>query len=289
MKLKKVQKGFTLVEILVAIALFSATCAVLFGAIVFAINNNKENHYAGEEIQMQMNSAENYNNKQTLFDNKVAAHRFSGSNKVQLKVDFSKTTDGTSTGNTFSFSNDNVYAYQANAGYEDRYATYHMRFFDPEKADLYDPASKKWWVRFHNYSTVNVGREVYINPSNGVRIYGSDGKSHGTHFSNLDLFDSTGAVSYQFGLDLSSALLSPGDSIMFVGDWYNDFYNDPTYKSTMDSTREYEFTVDNIDKFKEIVEDDETGVEEPSGYIDVYYDGTGIYSKSEFDAIHVAS
>lgn len=287
MKIKKIEKGFTLVEILVAICLFGITCACLFTAILFALKANKENHYAGEEIQMQMNSAENYNNKQSLFDNKVAPYRFSnGKHKVLLKVNFARTSDGTLTGHGFSFTNKDVYAYQANAGVEDHTATYNMRFFDPENPNLFDPSSMKWWVRFHNYSSVDIGREIYINDSLGVAIYGKDGKSLGTHYSKMDLSDSTGAVTFQYGLDLSNYTGDDSGSIFFVGDWNNNFYTDPTYKNNI-KAYEIEVKYAQLDQYKESMEsEDHPGVYELTGYIDFYYDGTGIYNKETFKALH---
>ena len=285
MKMKKVEKGFTLVEILVAICLFGITCAVLFSAILFALKYNKENHYAGEEIQMQMNSAENYNNKQSLFDNKVAPYRFSnGKHKVLLKVNFGSTSDGTGTGHDFSFTNSDVYAYQANAGFEDRTAAYNMRFFDPENANLFDPSAGKWWVRFHNYSSVDLGREVYINNSLGIGMFGKDGNSLGSRYSKLDLSDSTGAVSFQFGLDLSHYTGTDADSIFFVGNWNSDFYNDPTY---IPSSSEIEVIASALDSYKESIESEEhPGTYELTGYIDFYYDGEGIYNKTAFKTKH---
>lgn len=282
MKIKKLEKGFTLVEILVAVALFGMTCAVLFTATLYAVRSNKENHYAGEEIQMQMNTAENYDNKQTLFDNKVSAHRFGGSNKVQLKVDYNKTSSGQTVNHGFSFSNKDVYAYQANAGYKERGAAYNMRFFDPEDATLVNPPDY-WFIRFHNYSNGTIDRHVYINPSVGISIYGKDGVDFGTDYSGLDLADDTGAVSYQFGLDMSRYNGS-SDSLLFVGYWYNDFYKDPTY--SVDPSVEIELKVSNIDEYKEFTLNSETGLSEPTGYIDIYYDGFGIYNKADFEAAH---
>lgn len=299
MKIKKSEKGFTLIEILVSIALFGMTCAILFTSILFALKNNKENHYAGEEIQMQMNSAENYSNKKTLFDNKVAAYRIDGSNQVEIKVKYNKTSDGKDMNRGAvipTIKNDNVFAYQANAGYMDRSAAYNMRFFEPEEGNLYDPDSNRWWIRFHNISSVNVSREVYINPGNSIVIYGMDGESVGTHYSKMDLADSTGAVSFQFGLDLSNTPESdPALSLFFVGDWNNDFYN-PESEYVKNNEEDIEITLTNIDKYKEYVknvlngdDDDPTNdvvTEELTGYIDFYYDGSssGIMSKDEYQA-----
>ena len=99
-------------------------------------DQNKENHYAGEEIQLQMNSAEKYNSKKSTMDNKVVKYRFSStrSNKVNYLINFKKTSDGTVTSHDFYLLNTDVYAYMAIKSTIDRAATYQMRFFEPQNS-----------------------------------------------------------------------------------------------------------------------------------------------------------
>lgn len=274
MKLKKVEKGMTLVEIIVATALFAITCAVLFTSILFALKSNKESYYAGEEIQMQMNSAENYDDKKTLFDNKVAKYRLNGSNNVVLKVDFARDTDGNSRGNSFYFSNDSVYAYQANAGYKDNTAKYNMRFFKPDSNTAFDPSSGKYWVRFHNYSGVDQDLEVYFNEAEGVTCYGSDGNYSGYHYCHKNMADNTGKVSLQFGIDIKAFT---GTSIFMYGEYNNDYYHSTTY--TPMPGRDLELDTGNFDYF---CEKDESG--NLTGYLEIYYDGTDYYNKADMAA-----
>ncbi|MBR1749483.1 MAG: type II secretion system protein [Ruminococcus sp.] len=277
MKFKKLEKGMTLVEIIVATALFAITCATLFTAILFALKNNKQNYYAGEEIQMQMNSAENYDENKTLFDNKVAKYRINGSNNVELKVDFATDTNGYARSNPFYFSNDEVYAYQANARYKDSTANYNMRFFQAKSNVAYDPSSKKFWVRFHNYSSTDLSMDVYSNEADGVSLIDDQGNYAGKHFVHKNIADDTGKVSLQFGLSLASFTGTGG--IFFYGDWLNDYYNNPSY--TMVPGKDFELTASNLDYY---CIKDENG--DLTGEIEIYYDGNDYYNKADMAAMY---
>ena len=282
MKLRKVEKGMTLVEIIVATAVFSIACSVLFTSILFAIRTNKESYFAGEEIQMQMNTAENYDDKKTMFDNKVTEHRIDGSNEVSLWFDWTTDANGNTTGNASlgeyaQYDCGTVYAYNAIAGYEDRNAFYNMKFFEPEDAKAYDPDSGKFWVIFRNYGSFQLESEVYVNESIGVNLYDEKGKYIGSHYPHVCLNDTSGAVSYQFGLSLENY---PGSGSIFVyGDWNHDYYNNPSY--IFREGLDLELDESNLDYFCQYNDDGEL-----TGYMEIYFDGEEYLNKADMKSKH---
>lgn len=277
MKFSKNEKGMTLIEIIVATAVFGIACATLFTAILFAIKQNKENYYAGNEIQMQMNSAERFNSKKTLIDNKVLKYRFSDthSNKVSYTVSFSKTHDGTVTGHNFELEDNKVYAYMAIKGTNDRAATYQMRFFESEDAKLVDPDNGKFWIRFYNYSSTDLPRTITVNEAKGLTLYGVDGESIAQEVNQDALSSTVGTASLQVGFD-KSKMASDADEYVVIGGHANEYFKNPDY--TLVSGDDFMLNESNFDKYCEMQEGKYTG------YIDIYYDGTGYYSAEEMEA-----
>ncbi len=277
MKFSKNEKGMTLIEIIVATAVFGVACATLFTAILFAIQENKENYYAGNEIQMQMNSAERYNSKKTLLDNKVVKYRFSDthSNKVSYIVDFNQTHDGTDTDHDFELSDDKVYAYMAIKGTNDRAATYQMRFFEAENALAVNPDDGKFWVNFYNYSGAQLDRAITINEPDGATLYSATGEPIAHEFEGLALPDRNGAVSLQVGVDISN-LSATEDEILVIGEWNNEYFSESGY--TLLPGDDFLLTRSNLDTFCEKDGGNYTG------YINIYYDGEGFYSREQMEA-----
>ena len=206
MKLPKNEKGMTLVEIIVATAIFGMTCATLFTSILYAVEQNKNSYYAGKEIQLQMNSAEKYNSKKSIFDNKVLKYKFSStrSNKVTYAIDFSTTTDGIDSGHSFDMTNDDVYAYMAIKGVEDRAAEYQMRFFEAENKNAVDPDAKKYWINLYNYSSSDRQIAITINESAGVGLYEFNGDPIAHEKEGIVLADDNGTGRMMTGLNLKN-------------------------------------------------------------------------------------
>ena len=143
-KFKKNEKGMTLVEMIVAIALFGMTCATLFTAILFAINSNKLSLYTGREMQQQTNVSEQYNNLDSLGANGVIKNNMGGlaGNKIQLDAKFD---------NGDVVSNKEVYAFQAKLNNMDVDAGYSLRFFEPESNEVKpQPEDGFYWIKLWN-------------------------------------------------------------------------------------------------------------------------------------------
>ena len=282
MRFSKNEKGMTLIEIIVATAVFGVACATLFTAILFAIKENKENYFAGNEIQMQMNSAERYNSKKSLLDNKVVKYRFSSnhSNKVEYYVDFSTTHDGVNTGHTFDMSDNKVYAYMAIKGTNDRAATYQMRFFEPENTNVVDVSEGKYWVNFYNFSSTDLDRAITVNEPAGATLYSATGEPVAHEWEGIALADSNGAVSLQIGLNIKN--MDPAKKeIIVIGEWNNEYFNDPSY--TLLPSDDFLLTRDNIDHFCEMEDGKYTG------YINIYFDGTNFYNAEQMEAKYPGS
>ena len=282
MRFSKNEKGMTLIEIIVATAVFSVACATLFTAILFALKQNKENYFAGNEIQMQMNSAERYDSKKSLLDNKVVKYRFSSnhSNKVSYQVDFRSTHDGTTTGHHFDLSDDNVYAYMAIKGTNDTAATYQMRFFEPENTLAVDPDEGKFWVNFYNYSSTDLQRAITVNEGAGATLYNAQGDTVAHEWEGIALADTNGAVSLQIGLSIKNMDASK-DEILVIGEWNNEYFSGEGYALLPGD--DFLLTRDNLDDF---CEKDGGNL---TGYINIYYDGSNFYNAAQMEAKYPGS
>ena len=281
MKIHKNEKGMTLVEIIVATAVFAVACATLFTAILFAIDQNKENHYAGEEIQLQMNSAEKYNSKKSTMDNKVVKYRFSStrSNKVNYLINFKKTSDGTVTSHDFYLLNTDVYAYMAIKSTIDRAAAYQMRFFEPQNTIAVDADEQKFWISVHNYGSTDKEFDLSVNPATHCDLYDYTGRSYvGTYESNA-LSDENGAVSFQTGINLKN-YDGVADEVFLIADWNNGYFDGSGYTV---KPGDLMVTKDNLDSFKEMVDGKFTG------YINIYYDGEEFLTEDQMNAKHPGS
>lgn len=282
--IKKNEKGMTLVEIIVATAVFSIMTAMLFTAILYAIKANKESFYSGKEIQMQMNSAERYDKNKTLFDNKVVKYRFGPAhdNHPDYYIDFTQTTDGVSTGHpsSYEFENNNVYSYMAVAGVEDRTATYQMRFFKAENSAAFDASKGKYWMQFYNYSSTDLQHEATPNTSEGVKLYDFYGNAFPKGYAGLCKADVTGVCTYTVGLDISNYDPSSGEPLFLYGDWNNDYFSGLT-SYTPTAGRDLLFTYNDLNEFCAV---DANG--NRTGYINIYYCDGQFMSENQMRAAH---
>lgn len=286
MKIAKNEKGMTLVEIIVATAVFGVTCATLFTSILFAVRQNRDSYFAGKEIQMQMNSAERYNSKKSagggsVYDNKVIKYKFSATrtNDVQYAIDFTETTDGVATGHDFDMTGADVKSYMAIKGVEDRAAEYQMRFFETEMKDVVDPP-EKYWLNIFNYTGTDLERGITINEGAGVGLFSYNGTPIPHEKNGIAMANSSGSATLQVGVDLTN--YNGTSDILLIGEYANEFFSGGSY--TVVDGRDLLLTKANINDYKEY---DSEGNE--TGYINIFYDGDELLNEEQMNLKHPGS
>ncbi len=286
MKIAKNEKGMTLVEIIVATAVFGVTCATLFTSILFAVRQNRDSYFAGKEIQMQMNSAERYNSKKSavngsLYDNKVIKYKFTKTrtNDVQYAIDFTETTDGVATGHDFDMTGADVKSYMAIKGVEDRAAEYQMRFFETELKDVVDPP-EKYWLNIFNYTSTDLERGITINEGAGVGLFSYNGTPIPHEKNGIAMANSSGSATLQVGVDLKN--YNGTSDILLIGEYANEFFSGGSY--TIVDGRDLLITKANFNDYKEY---DSDGNE--TGYINIFYDGDELLNEEQMNLKHPGS
>lgn len=155
-KIKVNQSGMTLVEILVAMALFSIMFLMMSGIMYSSVKLNAQTRTYDQETDVQIEDVERYNPMGATIDGVTVESSNideyegdNGSNQFELTFDFS------STGRVITI---NGYAYEAES--RDDNNGFQLKFFNSTRPDI---ANNKYWVRVINVSTTeNVKVFLYL-------------------------------------------------------------------------------------------------------------------------------
>ncbi len=250
--MKKNYKGMTLIEVVVAMAVFGISSAMLFTAMNYAIQASKKNKLRSEEMYTQAVNVGQYNsNDPTLNVSNTPVSGYKGlgtDNKFNLKATF--------VGGAILESE--AYAYQAKrtdrvAGVDN--SSYQLKFFETNfTAAKPDPANQVYWVTFFNCDSADFN---YYAVSNGGKFFNTDNFSTG---SSIDVFTLGAGGKKEFGV-VTQGLSDPNNWIAFAIN--EDCFaagGTPGFKV---------FTQTEFESFYEL---DALG--NPTGYVNIYYMGT---------------
>ena len=272
-KFKKNEKGMTLIEMIVAIAIFGMTCATLFTAMLFAINSNKLSIYTGREMQQQQNVVEEYNHLDSLGANGVIKNNLGGlsGNKITLDAVFD---DGT------KVSNENVYAFQAKLNNIDVDAGYSLRFFEPESNEVRpDPDKGFYWVKIWNYSSANID-DLQVTWDPAVTLINSGGTNHQERIWEIILPNGCAA----FGMLIKNTPDTVEELWAYQEQYTNMFtnmYGDELSDGTLPT---FILTRSNMLDYCEL----DPVTNKPTGYINVYYYKGNYYNFDGYEAARAA-
>lgn len=264
-KFKKNEKGMTLVEMIVAIALFGMTCATLFTAILFAINSNKLSLYTGREMQQQTNVSEQYNNLDSLGANGVIKNNMGGlaGNKIQLDAKFD---------NGDVVSNKEVYAFQAKLNNMDVDAGYSLRFFEPQSNDVKpQPEDGFYWIKLWNYSSANIDH-MWVVRDPKVTFIDSSGNNINNEIWEINVAD--GCISFGMMIKRTPDTV---ENLWAYQEEYTNMFEDPTSVGTYPN---FILTRSNLANFCEI----DPTTNKPTGNVNIYYYNGNYYNYEDYEA-----
>lgn len=150
----KNKQGMTLVEVLVAMTIFTIMFMMVFGIMASSIKLNAETRNYDQEIDVQIEDAERYNPMNATVNNLNSSSLnvseyddVTGTNKFPLTFSFS------STGRVITIDG---YAYSVDS--RDDENGFSLKFFSSTRPDV---LNKKYWIRLYNVSS-NDNSKIYL-------------------------------------------------------------------------------------------------------------------------------
>ncbi len=265
-KLRKNQKGMTLVEIIVAMTLLGIMSGMFVTAAVYAVKSNAQNYQRDKEMHTQAVDAAQYNDNKNydMDDLKVNKLIASGttSNEFTLTADFGSGIKWETTAYGFKSKLNN---YQKNVSYQ-------LKFFQGKNTSVQPDASKGiYWVKFYNDCGVDTLGYVETPETVGGRFFDVNSTTAG---NTLLLNTPTGSKS-EFGFVAASAGMTDFFGFSENGGMYADDY--------ASLGNEFKITDANFDYYCEVDADGNK-----TGYIIIHYTGVGTYlNQADFDALSV--
>lgn len=255
-KIKQNKAGMTLVEVLVAMTLFTIMFMMIFGIMINSTRMNARTRLYDQEIDVHIESAERYNPMAVTIDGNTSTSAdvltFSEGTKT-LTFDFP------STGKFVSI---DALAFQV----ESKNASngFSLKFFNSTRPDV---ANSKYWVRIYNVSSnANAKIYLYVPKDNGGMFYLKNGSEALTEKVVRNVASKT-ATAIGFNAKEVS-----GQDLFYV--------------STKDDERDnIEKTIEDTKTIIKVSKNEILGAKydkENDGYIDIYYCDEGFLSFDEY-------
>lgn len=153
-KIKANMSGMTLVEVLVAMTLFTIMFMMIFGIMTASVKLNADTRVYDQEVDVQVEDAERYNPMGAVVDGVTSSSSFvesydevTGTNKFPLSFMFS------SSARTIEI---DAYAYKVQS--RDENNGYSLKFFSSTRPDT---VNNKYWIRVINVSSTD-NEKIYL-------------------------------------------------------------------------------------------------------------------------------
>lgn len=254
-KFKKAQAGMTIVEVIVAMAIFAVMFLMIFGFMESSIYLNRQTRKYDQEVDVQVEDVERYNPMGAYIDGissgstEVSEYEGStGSGKKTLSFQFPTvgkviTIDG--------------YAYQANS--RDDENGFSLKFFSSTRPDV---TNKKVWIRIINVTDDVKDIFLYLPTEDGGKFYLKNGTSAYTD-------------------KISKSV--PKDTALSVGFDYSTSGTD-YFWATLDGSTNYSSltTVGESANQIDVRSANLSSYMDSDGYIDIYLTPEGFKSKTDY-------
>ncbi len=253
-KIKMNKAGMTLVEVLVAMTLFTIMFMMIFGIMLYSTKMNAQTRNYDQEIDVHVEDAERYNPMAVT----INGHS-STSTDVSAYPNASKSIDFKFSGNTITVG---ALAFQVNSKNENNAFT--LKFFSSTRPDV---AHNKYWVRIYNVTsdeTENLKAYLYIPKDSEGSFYLKNGSEALSEKVVRTISPNTALA---VGFDGSTV---SGQDLFFVSTI--DGERDDVVSQSVDTKTLIKITRANFIKY------DADG----DGYVDIYYCDDGFLSYDEY-------
>ena len=256
-KFKKNTKGMTLVEILVAMTIFTIMFLMVFGIMASSIKLNAETRTYDQEIDVQIEDAERYNPMAITVDSENSSSRdvseydeVTGTNKIPMSFRFS---------NTGKVIEVDGYAYSVDS--RDDTNGFSLKFFSSTRPDV---TNKKYWIRIINVSSSDNSKiYLYLPKENHGSFYiKNESEPYTTMLSKTVPINTALGVGYD--------MTDSGNKYFWVTT-LPDLSNDQLEATAIDKNF---IQVNNLNLINYDFEND--------GYIDIYYTDEGFMNPTEY-------
>lgn len=256
-KFKQNNAGMTLIEVLVAMSLFTIMFMMIFGIMINSTRMNARTRLYDQEIDVHIESAERYNPMAVTIDGNTST-----------SADIEKFDAGTTTLNfdfpsTGKFISIDALAFQVESKNESN--GFSLKFFNSTRPDV---ANSKYWVRIYNLtsSEENAKLYLYVPKDNGGMFYLKSGSEALTEKAARSIAPKTATA---IGFDAKEV----SGSDLFIISTKND-ERDVIEKQSEDIGSLIKVSKNEIYGGKYDTDKD--------GYIDIYYCDGGLMSYDEY-------
>ncbi|MBE6836811.1 MAG: type II secretion system protein [Ruminococcus sp.] len=256
-KIKKNTKGMTLVEVLVAMTIFTMMFMMVFGIMLASIKLNADTRKYDQEIDVQVEDAERYNpmaatvNGENSSSTDISEYdEITGSNKLELSFSFP---------NVSKVIEIDGYAYSVNS--KDDTNGFSLKFFSSTRPDI---ANNKYWIRIFNVSSSDNTKLWLYLPKD----------DHGSFYLKNE--------SEPYTTMLSKTV--PINTALGVGFDKTDSGNKYFWVTTLPSLTHEQLEATAVDK--NFIQVNSTNLinydKETDGYIDIYYTDEGLMTYEKY-------